>query len=1099
MVVEDISDNTFYIAGSRSDSAFIAKMDANNNVIWAKTLGTLYSGQVHSVITYIAQTGDTIVGCGFTESPGTAIFEGGFVFKMNANTGALYWFKGETTSDTYFSGILINGGQYIITGANRTSYPNTSCDFLAVSAASGAIVWQSNQLDLFFASSGVHHVDDIVNTTEIRDGFFYVTGRAYVQVSNEMRAFVIKMSTSGQVIWMKYVLYPETGAGSIKRFYGIDIDLTSNNRLILGVSGDDVCGGSCNSFKLGLVEMDTSGTVFWSKLYDQTASTAEFVRFVNEFDNGYRVICQLNSTATTNKNLLIFETDFNGVVTSAKTISKPGFNFEFNLAGYANLVGEAWEYNNRTITPISIKSTSAPTINQMTILKIANLNSFTSGCFTVGPTTLTTTVVPPYSNTLYRDETPHPVTFALTAPANNTTVSDPCPNINYAIQIIDSSCTSFTLSTPVNATQYQIQWSTGSTASTTGISSSGQYTLQVYSPATCCYYYDTIDVVITSDILSVNLPNVGPFCSATTPSFLLVPSASSSGTAPFTYAWSTGATSSTLTINTTGWYEVTISNACNQASDSVYVEFLQSPDVTGDTLYSVCNGVSVQVAPVFTNANTILWSNGSNALTQTFTTAGMYWVTASNFCGADTLFFEVENTVPPQLTLPADIDTCLAAGSLSIEAQLTGTANLVWSNGVTDSIVTVGTGVYWVEATNGCGTDQDTIQVNISSGITSFTFNVPAVVCLSPGQQYTIDPVYVNNGSGTQYQWSTGGTDSTEQISAGGWYILSTDNLCGQYTDSVLVTVSDFPQAGGLVDIIECALDSVTLTPFIANATTVSWSNGATDTSITVGTSGTYTCTVTNQCGSASTSSNVTIGELPQVILPADIDTCASNADFILTAQTTGVGNLLWSTGQSTVSIDIDQTGIYWVEFSNACGSAIDSIAIHIDQPPFLVISSRVLDPSCELKAELYVPGCDPSMTVLWNTGVAGCSIEVSEAGTYTVNYENNCGVYTDTFVVAMIGEGMVYVPNSFTPNGDEFNNDFSIILGRCYDYYHFTFLIFDRWGEIVFETTDPEFVWNGTYKGKMCQDGTYTWKMKLKKMNTDGKDFLTGHINLIR
>ena len=67
------------------------------------------------------------------------------------------------------------------------------------------------------------------------------------------------------------------------------------------------------------------------------------------------------------------------------------------------------------------------------------------------------------------------------------------------------------------------------------------------------------------------------------------------------------------------------------------------------------------------------------------------------------------------------------------------------------------------------------------------------------------------------------------------------------------------------------------------------------------------------------------------------------------------------------------------------------------------------------------------------------------------------------------------------------------------YDPFDYNMLIFNRWGEIVFESNDTRFGWDGTYNGKMVQDGTYTWKIEFKQSLNDKRIMITGHVNIIR
>jgi gliding motility-associated-like protein len=107
----------------------------------------------------------------------------------------------------------------------------------------------------------------------------------------------------------------------------------------------------------------------------------------------------------------------------------------------------------------------------------------------------------------------------------------------------------------------------------------------------------------------------------------------------------------------------------------------------------------------------------------------------------------------------------------------------------------------------------------------------------------------------------------------------------------------------------------------------------------------------------------------------------------------------------------------------------------------------------------------------------------------------------TDTarVTIKMQEDVIFYVPNTFTPDGDEFNNVFKPVIAKGYDAFDYEMLVFDRWGEIIFETHDTQIGWDGTYQGKICQDGTYVWKIKIKKRDTVEKIEKIGHITLLR
>lgn len=112
----------------------------------------------------------------------------------------------------------------------------------------------------------------------------------------------------------------------------------------------------------------------------------------------------------------------------------------------------------------------------------------------------------------------------------------------------------------------------------------------------------------------------------------------------------------------------------------------------------------------------------------------------------------------------------------------------------------------------------------------------------------------------------------------------------------------------------------------------------------------------------------------------------------------------------------------------------------------------------------------------------------------YTVTFtdENGC---TASDVVNIYFDGILYVPNAFTPNGDGFNDLFRAEGGNINEFY---LGIFNRWGELIFESEDMDIGWDGKYKGKFCQDGVYVWKIVYSDAQGT-KKALHGHVVLLR
>ncbi len=105
---------------------------------------------------------------------------------------------------------------------------------------------------------------------------------------------------------------------------------------------------------------------------------------------------------------------------------------------------------------------------------------------------------------------------------------------------------------------------------------------------------------------------------------------------------------------------------------------------------------------------------------------------------------------------------------------------------------------------------------------------------------------------------------------------------------------------------------------------------------------------------------------------------------------------------------------------------------------------------------------------------------------------KNGCKVQDD---VAIFYSPLIYVPNAFTPDGDEFNNIFKPITNNIIE---FEMTIYNRWGEIVFQSFDPEGYWDGYYGGKLVQDGVYVWKIHYTDLNEE-RELLVGHVTVLK
>jgi len=124
-----------------------------------------------------------------------------------------------------------------------------------------------------------------------------------------------------------------------------------------------------------------------------------------------------------------------------------------------------------------------------------------------------------------------------------------------------------------------------------------------------------------------------------------------------------------------------------------------------------------------------------------------------------------------------------------------------------------------------------------------------------------------------------------------------------------------------------------------------------------------------------------------------------------------------------------------------------------------------------------------------------------ADTGSYEVclTAENDGGCF-DSYcvIITVLDELLVLVPNTFTPDGDEFNQTFLAYLTGV-DFTDFSFYIFNRWGEMIWESHDVSVGWDGTYDGKPVQDGAYTWQIKVGDLKTDLRKSFEGHVNVLK
>ena len=473
------------------------------------------------------------------------------------------------------------------------------------------------------------------------------------------------------------------------------------------------------------------------------------------------------------------------------------------------------------------------------------------------------------------------------------------------------------------------------------------------------------------------------------------------------------------------------------------------------------------------------WSTGATTQTITADTVGNFWVEISNGnCKAsDTINIQQLN-----LFSPLGNDTTLCAGQLvTLNAFVSG-ATYLWSTGVTTPSITVSSaGQYWVKISLATCHTFDTVAINY---IPYPIVNLPSssIICQN-------DSVLLDAGApATSYLWSTGDTTQSIFASTGGVFYVTAFNAQCSVSDTATVIQRIIPKLGS--DTTLCAGQNVTLNVFVSGATYL-WSTGATSSSINVLSSGQYIVTTTLGACQSKDTMDVNFVSYPIVNLPPSIILCPNNS-AVLDAGAPAI-SYLWSTGDTAQSITVSTGGVYTVVVANAQCKTNDTALVKLILPIAWEKSSTL----CDLEKYTLNAG-EAGASYIWSTGAITQTIDVTEPGTYwVVMNKDNC-ILSDTILLdGGLGAGIIWFPNSFTPNANGLNDNFT---GKGIDITYFHLTIFNRWGELIFESEKENNGWNGTFKGNPVEQDVYVWKLSYKtKCTQDKLKTKIGHVTVVR
>jgi gliding motility-associated-like protein len=569
------------------------------------------------------------------------------------------------------------------------------------------------------------------------------------------------------------------------------------------------------------------------------------------------------------------------------------------------------------------------------------------------------------------------------------------------------------------------------------------------------------------------------------------------------YAWLSNETSASVTKSTAGTYTVTVTdvNGCkNTASANLTVNPLPVVSVANK---AVCAGSSATF-DAGAGYNSYLWSSGETTQTINKSNAGTYTVTVSdaNKCKNSASATLTVNQLPI-VSLGAFTPKCINEDNFKMSggAPVGGTYKTIISSVLTaiDSfpVKTMGVGshqvMYEYTDNNGCiNAAPSTIVVNSTQTLSI----ADKTICA--GQTATFDA-----GAGfNSYYWNTASnTRSITTGTAGTYTVVVSDAKGCKARDTMQLSVNANPQVDLGPDKKACEGTDFTLTSNVVGASYL-WNNNATTNSIVVTNSGKYVLTVTDANGCTGTDDiQITAIAVPNINLGADQKVCAGES-VTLNSNLPNDVSVYWSTGSKNKSITVNTTGAINIQayYDPAC-PAYDTVNVIVVPMPVSDLGNDTVVCFNEI-GSLNIEAAGNADQFKWNdeSQSVTSSIDVSKEGQYIVQLTNGdiCTV-SDTININEICVSTLYIPNAFTPNKDG-TNDVFYVKGLNVEKFHL--MIFDRWGELIFESYNIENGWDGTYKGNEVQIDVYLWK--LDWLSTDAQEQKTknqrvGTVSLIR
>ncbi|MBI1837370.1 MAG: gliding motility-associated C-terminal domain-containing protein [Flavobacteriia bacterium] len=659
-----------------------------------------------------------------------------------------------------------------------------------------------------------------------------------------------------------------------------------------------------------------------------------------------------------------------------------------------------------------------------------------------------------------------------------------------------------------------ITWSSGGSALVENNLAAGTYTVTVLVDG-CTFNLNLTISSGTGPQLTVSSTN------ATCGNLGTATATISGNVGPPTYVWSNGGSTSNITNLIAGTYTINVTVDGCSLNNQVVISST-NPTLSLNAVQPSCgqnNGSIAATVSGNTGTPTYLWSNSATTANISNLAAGNYTLTVTvDGCTLTDNTTLSSSSASSTLTLNSIQPSCgNSNGSITaIVSGNTGTPTYSWNNGgSTATISNLASGTYTVTVSvDGC-TLTDNSTLSGTNPVLTIVATQPTCGLSNGSATATIAG---NSGSST-FLWSNSATSTTiSSLAAGSYQVIVNVDGCvlnGSTTltnnqATIALTTTD-PICGGSDGVITATISGNTGTPSYL------WSNSQTANSISNLSPGTYSLTV-NVDGCVYNTDTVLLDNSSKAGVLHNSNWVCLNSDHDLYLSNNQGNVLNWY--QSFDNTNYNPIGVTAINYTYTVSNTITAfyvivqkgtcppdtsnvIHIHTFTQPSVnapevieVMAGQTFPITATASNGTYTWSPDSAFNSSTNTLTSSVNVEQSMYVYITVVDGNGC-INQDSTILYVI-DSLIHdlkIPSGFSPNGDGFNERLEFFNTVGID--KFSFVLFDRWGEVIYKTEDSGNKWDGTYKGQKVISGVYTYNVTYKYISgKTGK--LSGYIEII-